>query len=376
MKATNSRRIPNPLQLKAFCLAAMWLTISSTFGIADDKLETLLRNAQSATNRRQDRLSNVDVRFESTQTYGAGTMPASLNGLQGGSARTPAKTTVLKSTNRVVLDPKRFRYEDNHPVWTLPEKIFARVEKIHIDDGQTLRTSTLDYSRALTTARGTINQSQHSNFLRLTEALPILLTSRGSSIFYSGNWLTEIKPTGRAHLISNVSCQEFIHSKGSLSTYYWLAPSQDFVIRRIVATAGTKAARQWDIDYELAKDESGIWFPSTWRLSTYSRENELIYGLSGKVIECTLNRPSDDNDFDLQFHIGAAVYDNRDNKEFRVDSSHQLIPWQPPGLNNELLDQQESSWYAQHPWLVLAILTLLIGVCIYAFKTRTAFRAA
>jgi hypothetical protein len=199
-----------------------------------------------------------------------------------------------------------------------------------------------------------------------------MLTFRGGSEYYSGSWLSTIRPTGLSRQIAGTLCEEFLINKGAINQRFWLAPSLGYVVKRILISNGSQASSQWDVEYEKAKEIAKLWVPVSWTSSQYGSGGKLAYSLRGKVVAYSINKPIEEASFEVSFPVGSPVFDNRNMKEYVVNSGGKLELVSRPGTTSSPLDSDlvTSAWYVRHFWLTLATLLLVCAGRVYFVRKR------
>src|SRR5581483_6688000 len=76
--------------------------------------------AARAIRAREDAVKSAVVEFERVDVVAAGAESDSAPQPFKPKNSVPDKETTLKSVNRLVFDGDKLRYEDNHPVWQMP----------------------------------------------------------------------------------------------------------------------------------------------------------------------------------------------------------------------------------------------------------------
>jgi hypothetical protein len=92
-----------------------------------------------AARRREETLRSAEIEFRLVEFYTKGSIPAlPLPGVKPGNPMPPADQSV-ESTNRIVIDGDKVRYEDNRPLWNVPAAAFIAKGTVGVGNGDKSR---------------------------------------------------------------------------------------------------------------------------------------------------------------------------------------------------------------------------------------------
>jgi hypothetical protein len=350
---------PFPLSLCLLTVPIFWNGLALT---AEDP-------AVAAARKRQEAIKSFDIEFKRTEVIPQGWFTKEPKGALPGPR--PEKDVTLESVNRVVVDGKKFRFEDNHPIRGILE--FASSRLVCSFDGTFEKGWFHHGTRNQSVPTGWIKIGTREGILSEAAMRPIWLSV---AIPYSEVLpynITSWKPTGATRVIDNTKDLEYEIRRSRGATRFYLDPSKDSAICRIENEVEGAIQDGWDI--KNRRVEPVGWLPDSWVYTSYEN-GQLRRSSNVQITRIRLNEPMQADLFDVQFPEGTHVFDARDRKDYRANADGTL-------REVSLLDEKQAeirperrlSWFARNRWLNFGIaMTLLIVLLIIRFRRRPARR--
>lgn len=175
-------------------LAILWaiLAVEATEG---QDVARKGRDPVAAAKARQDRVKTLDITFKWKQVLARGAKseayqlppPLKMRGV------VPEKETTLEAVNRLVLNGDKLRYENNTPIWRIPEGTMAPSRHaVSVYDGTIAKSLYRDGGAP----NGWIMRTAGHDDGKAITLLPIMLTFRAMSPAMSAYYLREVKSSG------------------------------------------------------------------------------------------------------------------------------------------------------------------------------------
>ena len=322
--------------------------------------------AVSAARLRAETCKTVEIRFRQTETV----MPGGLSGYAPVPVEPahsiPKEKTVIESTNRIVFDGQKIRYEDNHPSWSRPGGVTPKGHAVYVVDGTLAKVYY---------PTGAGNEGHQTGFIdgemRLPmfvgpQLQPIMWTFRGVTRGMTTEMIAGMKPSGQELQIDGAPAASIasMRVQGRMSGCGWISKSSTW-------SGGNRSCRngalfeQIDIDY-LPEKTAG-WVPSKWVCRRYSPSGALLSSEQLEPLEIHINEIQPASQFDMPFPPGTQVADNRNQKWYQVNehgdmdenspapkpASHPYLPWSDRSL-----------------WLVWCSLIVAASIVAYAAWKR------
>lgn len=272
-------------------VALLFLAVSIVLGDESDP-------AAMAAKERQDRARSVLIEYRQVSRL-----------FTPGKEGQKAKEGKATADNRIILDGRRVRIEDNNPSRGMFGS-FSPLNRLDTHDGDEGRTLYLSGRGQSKSSQGLIYSTTDTITAKPVDC--IFVVFRGLESGFGYPTLAMVKPTGRGESIEKVECPEFEHVAPARVTRYWVDPAKGLIVRKIQIEERGKATRTSHVNYR--QDASMAWALIGWRNEYPSPE-----GPVGLIEECTvtkleLNDAFDDETFRLAFPPGGRVA-NRGGQE-------------------------------------------------------------
>ncbi len=169
---------------------------------------------------------------------------------------------------------------------------------------------------------GTIDTKDGSELLKVNNArLDCLLFSLLPSVVLNSR---EMSRTAWTNEIGELDGQRAIvlsRKAGSQKTQeeqLYIDPSSLLVKRATSSNQST--VLQWDIEY---RDIDGQAIPVKWKWNNTDRNGQLYFAATSRAVQVTLNPKIAHEEFELDFPVGAQVYDARDGVTYNIGPNGQ-----------------------------------------------------
>ena len=336
-------------------------------GAQPDATSPIVKAAQS----RQDLIKTVDVEFKLTETISKGGLSDTL-ALRG--AAVPREETHLQSTNRLVIDGTKVRYEHNHPIMNLEHgKPFAK-KYVSVFNGNLAKSFHPNGIGPDETTVGVIGSGPKIMDIKSYVLTPITLAFRGLDPAIAPFSIADFEPTGVTLPIDGAACCEYKFTpwKESVLTI-WADPAKDHVVRRLRVEKNGRLAEQQDISYR--RDDRWGWIPTTWVRNRYTANSQVGITSTVSVETIRLNESQPEELFELRFPEGTVVHDQRTTKDYLVKSNGNMHELSSRG--EELpasVPQPGVSWFERNRWLLGSLVLILLTIGLGYITRRRWFR--
>src|SRR5262245_32541278 len=342
--------------MRVFAAAVSMIVLMVTLGSAAQQPRKPEDPAVTAARVRQEKIKTAEIEFQVSELYTKGSVsdgsPLSSNGRIA-----PPDDSTLESTNRLVIDGAKCRFESNHFLWHVQQEKFLRDASIYVADSKTAMMYSPDGLVSSGIPHGHIHRYLRNEGSFSLLAAPLLLAIRGVEPRINVFEVAEMVPGTDLMPISGANCVRYtIRHTGDYERIYWLDPDNEYVARRICGERNGKLSEQCDVIYRL-DSACGCKVPESWTRKRFSDSGEVLSSFKASVISARFNSPQPDERFTLAFPGGTEVFDERNEKYFRVledGSMREVAPTGEP-LTAETVAQPATPWYRRNQWLLLGL---------------------
>jgi hypothetical protein len=281
----------------------------------------------------------------------------------------PPKETTLESIDYLVIDGEKIRFENNHPLWKLPEGTILRGSKISVFNGSLAKTLFPKEIDGQGKPLGSIEKNAWLEDIKTNVLTPLNITFRGLNPTITPYVVNDMKPSGITLPIEGSACMEHVIKLSmDMTVSFWLDSSKDYVLRRIRKLRQQKLIEQVDINYRQS-DGFGL-VPASWVINRFSPEGTVRTTNKVEVLKLQINDSHPSEQFEIEFPLETFVVDKRTNKEYRVQSDGRMRELSEDGkeLPGSVL-QPGDSWYWRNKWLLLG-LACIVGVVGFQYWLR------
>ncbi|MFO0808022.1 MAG: hypothetical protein U0746_05325 [Gemmataceae bacterium] len=329
----------------------------------------LLVRADSATSKearaaaakgRQEATLSVEVVFKLSELWPKGSVNKLASNQMEYSGLIPKEDTTLESVNRLVIDGNRVRYEDNHPLWSTarPQPSQGHHIRIHVRGQRSFLPSKGVSGDAPPT--GVIDHPGVAVELRRWNVAPLIMAFRGDDRVLSRILVRELQETGRSLPIDGTTCDEYTRPHGEGTDIVWLDTANRHLIRRI-STVTKKGTLRNKCDIRYRREGNGTWVPAGWTRTGYSTKGEIILTMTAEVQTVLFAPPIDAATFDSLLPPETKVYDNREQKTYKVETPGTMREFdRKTSRLGRTVNQPNAPWYRQYHWTLVA--SLAVGI--------------
>jgi hypothetical protein len=316
-------------------------------------------SAVAAARTRQERVQSVDVTITRTEVVAKGTISKTMVGPIKAAGAVPASDTTLRSQGRLVVDGNRVRVENNHPYWHVNGTLYQK-QTISVTNGSLAKKFFPLGISSEDNPKGILEKTARQEDGKRPSLMPLTMTFRGLDLAVAPWSFAQMKPSGVVLRIEKADCQEYTISLGALVYSFWLDPNQDYVIRRVRNLSKGHVTEQVDIHYKT--NAVCGWAPDSWTTTEYANDGRLLSTSKVDVVDLHLNEAPRPEEFDFAFPEGTDVYDQKNDKEYKVQSDGSMRELSRSGEEiGSTIDQPGYPWYRRNQWLLLALGILVIG---------------
>jgi hypothetical protein len=338
-----------------------------------------------AAQRRQDAVKSFAIEYKQTDVVSPGAISETNVGFASPTkGLIPPNEMTLTSVSRLVVDDDKVRFEQNHPIFQLPEGEVVEKGIVYLFNGT---ISNQFFPKGLgsssnprnDTPQGIIKANPIPAGIKLYETVPIFGVFRGLTPAMASWTYSDLKPTGVALSINGVSCQEYVKQiSADLILSCWLNPIEDYLMRRVRIQRKGKLEAQLDIQYGL--DEKRFWVPKAWKFNQFGPNERLQRSQTFEVLQVRVNESEATTQFDIQYPLGTEVNDQRTDQWYRIQSDGTMREFSRTTGEESFTTvvQPGAPWYHQHNWLLISVAVVAILAMALAYlqlKKRAKLRS-
>jgi hypothetical protein len=270
--------------------------------------------ALRAALHRQEVVKTAYIEFKQVEVIVKGGVTEDTPAMFKPAKSVPDEETTLESRNRFIIDGEKYRYEDNHPTWHLPDGKLKKRSLVAFSNGETAKDFFPQDVSGEGGPVGTIQNGPRQEWVKSFVLTPIRMAFRGDNPAISSYILSEIKSAGRTSFLGRLPCQEYAidYPNGGRITFL-LDPEKDYVVRR-ARNQNNKGHITDQTDVEYRPHDVAGWVPSSWVFNKYSKAGNTLRTTRVEVVELHVNDPQPDELFDILFPPGTRVHDYKNNK--------------------------------------------------------------
>jgi hypothetical protein len=299
----------------------------------------------------------LDLQYEITQTIAPGAWSTVSVLPRGSRVSGPDKETMLRATNRVILDGKNVRYDDNLPLPREPEGEFAT--RMYLTTGSRGVILCVPQQAPGKQHRpwGTV-QHQFGDAWFLPAPV---------SIAFRDTELTWCQTTGARADIGGVFCYELRTKRSapdSSGVQYWVDPGKGYTVRRRRAANEDGTVSQLEVRYE--PNARCGWRPMSWQSRIYAADGHVLSSVSAHVLSARVNETVSPDLFQVRFPPGTLVEDTRSlggpPRTYEIQADGELPEERPRTESPEPLPPGLLSWSTARLLLGVVVVVAIISV--------------
>jgi hypothetical protein len=330
-----------------------------------------------AARTRQECVKTLVVKYKRTEVIAKGGLSEGGRPPFNPAVPVPSEETTLESTDRIVMDGEKLRYEDNHPAWDLRDAKFYQKSCVHVVNTSTGKAYYPNGIGSDGAPTGVLTGEARLIDIKSPVLTPITVMFRGWSPAISPYPVDDMKSSGIKLPIDGAPCQEYVidYRADELRVSCWFDSTKEWALRRIRKQKLGSLLEQTDIT-SYRQDACGM-IPTSWAYNRYSLGRTLLKSTKVQVLELRINDPQPAEQFELQFPPGTEVRDVKQVKFYRVKSDGSMRELSRTG--EELpgsVPQPGTRWYQRHKWLIggSAVFCVVAGL-LYLMRRRLRPRA-
>lgn len=322
--------------------------------------------AHAAARKRQEAIKTVKVRFRREDEYRRGSASGFGGPRLSGTKVLPAEDTRAESENTVLLDGKQFRYEDNHPVFHLPEGELRPQSRIGVANTELAKSLVVFQNEQPARPIGRITGTALAEESKFVEVQPILMFCRGVEPSLPAYPIPRFRPTGGRAMIDGKECLAYEFGGQQHLVACWVDPAAGYCIRRKQSRTRGELSTQTDVAYS-PHSELGL-VPDRWTFTRFMREGKVAHAISVNVLEWEAPGSIPASQFDIAFPPATRYADFRTGKEYEVRPDGSRWEIDPTGQAPPI-EAPAEGWFARYRWHLLAG-CLLAAVVFYLIGRR------
>ncbi len=194
-----------------------------------------------------------------------------------------------ESTNRLLMDGKNLRYEDNYSLFTYSGGSIQNHKRLIFCDGNTTKGFISEAENRSSFPEGFIDSATGLGASNPILLWPVTMTFRGVGPQFSPCPLEGLMPKGAFVYIAGVECSEYEIRNGNKAIRFWLDPTRDFVPRRIEYRKADVVQGQLEIAF--GRREPGNWIPVSWVWEEYFPIGNTSNTTRVEVVSLKLHEP-------------------------------------------------------------------------------------
>jgi hypothetical protein len=327
-----------------------------------------------AAQKRQDAVASFAIEYKQTDVVSPGAMSDTSASLTSAPKEpVPSRELTLTSVNRLVVDGGKVRFENNHPIFQLPQGEVVEKGIVYLFDGT---LSNQFFPKGLGTSsnphndvpQGVIKSHPIPAGIRLYETAPIFCDFRGLIPTMAAWAYSDFKASTVALSVGGTSCLEYTKQiSAELVVSCWLDPAQDYLMRRVRIQRKDKLECQLDIEYRL--NDQSFWVPKTWKFNQFGPRGDVRRSQTFEVLQVRVNESEPASQFEIQYPPGAEVNDQRTDKWYRIqpDGTMREFSRTTGEESSNSIVQPGAPWYRQHQWLLGSFAIVIVLSAFFAF---------
>jgi hypothetical protein len=325
----------------------------------------------AAVQKRQELVRSVDIKFHIKEFEAKGSRSADAAVAPGGKAGLviPAQDTTMESDNRLVLDGSKGRFENNHPMWHLPSGELTQKQTLSASNGELGKVFYPGGIGIGTEVQGILCRDARVMEIGIVYLTPILMHFRGADPATTPYHTSVIKNTGQKLPMAGGVWVEYQHplSKDAV-VELWYDPATGYDLRRIRKLRRGVPYEQYEIQYQRIPGIDSA--PMSWVRTEYDA-GKVRKVTTVTVTEIRINPPLEAGEFEITFPPGTKVYDQKTQKEYRVQDTGDMRELDPSGKEiGASVSQPGTPWWSRNKWLMVGIGAALAVLCAVVILRR------
>jgi outer membrane lipoprotein-sorting protein len=322
--------------------------------------------AAAAARKRQEAIKSVEFVFKVEEIAEPGCMSDFADKKAVGKLF-PSRQIRTESLNRLVVQGKSLRYENNHPTPDSRTLAWEDTREVFVSDGETVK---LFYRPKGEVSRqnsfGIINTPKGNPVGTELIVLPMMFAVRGADPEMCASSISGIQwlSTGTSQSTTGDFLDGFRRNLGSRdSVEILVSPKNGYALTRYRRlTSGGRVATQLDV-ISKSDEQSGVVLPAKWKQILFGNTGAVRRTFDVTVREVRVGASRPKSEFDLEFPVGMEVDDQRNGKSFVVGPTGSLLGLSGPG--GPVLPGG-SSW----KWWLLLPVTILVAAGVRQWVRR------
>ena len=203
--------------------------------------------AHAAARRRQERFKTLEATFKRVDEVRKGAVSDMIGPTMEKRPAMPATGIRFESANRILLDGKRFRYEDRHPVFDIGSGVWEKPQAVYLTDGKLAKSLILMASSDKHIGR--IEGTPRCHYATDIVISPLAYYYRGADPLLCPYPIPRFKATGEKQMVAGQECLCYSLANGRIVLRALIDPSLDYAVRRMQQLRNGKLETQVDISY-------------------------------------------------------------------------------------------------------------------------------
>ncbi len=327
-------------------------------------------HALEAAKSRQIQFPTVEIIFKVVEVVEQGAIDWPLNrDTSTKDSGWPKERTTITSTNRLIYDGKRMRYENNHPIFDERSRRWEAVHTIQVTNGEEARSvfgPVSGYSAE--TSYGKIGRSSQMAVGAIARLLPLNMFFRG----YDNSANMVSLKVGDFKFSSNIgpaSARFECDQKRSANPKEAVFKKPEWTLKQMrwFTKEGRSEILRIDV-FSQIDQQKNIELPYSWVEKQWNTKGLLRTTISIDVQSYRFPDAIDSHEYELVFPGGLPVFDERDKKDYmaRDDGTLFLVDYSKtqPEINRNI----HEGWFQRN------IIILLLSFVLFLMATYVVVR--
>ncbi|MCI0639872.1 MAG: hypothetical protein L0Y70_12415 [Gemmataceae bacterium] len=242
----------------------------------------------------------------------------------------PPNDTTYTNMRSLAFERDKLRHENSSFAWSTKTNRYEPMSYLSVFDGETCKVlDKYDKNAAKPWPQAVIREEKQHVDATVAVLQPILMTYRSMTAGMCAWNLEDFILSRQTAVINKKVCLELNRRLAfvKLETKLWVDPARDFVIVRILTLDDNVVTNKIDVEYD--QNAEMVWVPKEWEVTFNNPKGNLERTYKSRVTEYSINPTGASPHFDIDFPLGTAVTNAKDNSRYIIrpdGSGKRMIP--------------------------------------------------
>ncbi|MCI0380492.1 MAG: hypothetical protein L0215_23140 [Gemmataceae bacterium] len=251
----------------------------------------------------------------------------------------PPNDTTYTNMCSLAFEGDKLRYENSSFTWSTKTNRYEPMSYLAVFDGETCKVlRKYDKNAAKPWPQAVIREEKQHVDATVAELQPILMTCRSMTAGMRAWDPEDFILSQQTGVINKKVCLELNRrlAFANLETKLWVDPARDFVIVRVLTLNNNVIWYKIDVEYDQSAEM--VWVPKEWEVTFNNPKGNVERTHKSRVTEYSINPTGASPHFDIDFPLGTAVINAKDNSQYIIrpdGSGKRMIPTSDIGATYE-----------------------------------------